>query len=459
MTCKEKLIADHPDWTEERIVNYIKNGCPSDCGYLEDPTDEDGEPICYKHCSECWDREIPETPPCGSEDVLDKLEHENEKEKENMCTCAKIIAYMNENQILKGHIEQLNKTNEDLANKLAAARAETERTVDAWEACSELRDNMAEKIAELEDRVFEQSREIEKMSDAHKIDVDTIRMLHARIEELNEANKNLRAEKDAMAAGKAKALAEKDRIIESRIEAINKLRIEVDDLTNRVVTQAESIKNLLESNDKMKEDIETKDKEIDILTKRDEASNEVLIEKNEEIDMYIKRLNEAEKIKEEQRKVINEIQARRNNLEIKFNSVLRQLEQAEKDINDLVDTVKAKDKRIQELCARIDKMDEEIYIKQDVEATKRMFEFFKQSRPIVMPKEEPTIRPINELPYARYASHIHMKYKALTDNGFSHDDAMALIPMWDDNEFEGFKHDGFRAAVTLVDEMHEYKEN
>ena len=45
---------------------------------------------------------------------------------------------------------------------------------------------------------------------------------------------------------------------------------------------------------------------------------------------------------------------------------------------------------------------------------------------------------VDELPYARYADHIHMKYKSLTDAGFSHDDAMGLIPMWDDNEFEGF---------------------
>lgn len=414
MTCKEKYMQEHPD---ESISEVIKNHCPHHFSYIDElyicpgcAVGEDNE-----LCKLCWNREIPETPPCGSEDVLDKLEHENEKEKENMCTCAKIIAYMNENQILKGHIEQLNKTNEDLANKLAAARAETERTVDAWEACSELRDNMAEKIAELEDRVFEQSREIEKMSDAHKIDVDTIRMLHARIEELNEANKNLRAEKDAMAAGKAKALDEAETKIKNLQTKFNSVLRQLDNATrnydnlldkNRKLreayadlercnnTQAESIKDLLKSNDKFKEDIESR-------------------------DMHIKYICDKNKW-----------------------------------LNDQLD---AKNKCIQELCARIDKMDEAIYIKQDITMTEDLYEFFKQSRPIVIPKEEPTIRPVNELPYARYASHIRMKYKALTDSGFSHDDAMALIPMWDDNEFEGFKHDGFRAAVTFVDEMHEHR--
>ena len=77
----------------------------------------------------------------------------------------------------------------------------------------------------------------------------------------------------------------------------------------------------------------------------------------------------------------------------------------------------------------------------------------------VWPRQNPHIRPITELPYSRYANHIHMKYKALVGSGFSHDDAMALIPMWDEDEFKGFKNDGFRPKVHCIDEMHEYKED
>ena len=41
--------------------------------------------------------------------------------------------------------------------------------------------------------------------------------------------------------------------------------------------------------------------------------------------------------------------------------------------------------------------------------------------------------------YSEYAKHLMRKYEALTDHGFSHDDAMRLIPMWDDVNFENFK--------------------
>lgn len=34
--------------------------------------------------------------------------------------------------------------------------------------------------------------------------------------------------------------------------------------------------------------------------------------------------------------------------------------------------------------------------------------------------------------YSEYAKHLMRKYEALTDSGFSHDDAMSLIPMWTD---------------------------
>lgn len=205
MTCKEKLIADHPEWTEERIDRIIKHNCPSDCGYLEDPTDEDGEPICYKHCSECWDREIPET--------------ENKKENEEMKVCeftceekAKLIEEIEtlrgdvemreeENQGLRNklaeHAQQignqrnlivrrdeviydyrsklknLNQTNEDLANKLAVERAMVERL----EVMVTTRD---EEIAKL-------VKEIEEFEEAVKAKNERISELCARIDKLDEA--------------------------------------------------------------------------------------------------------------------------------------------------------------------------------------------------------------------------------------------------------------------------------
>ena len=41
--------------------------------------------------------------------------------------------------------------------------------------------------------------------------------------------------------------------------------------------------------------------------------------------------------------------------------------------------------------------------------------------------------------YTKYAKHLMRKYEALTDAGFSHDDAMSLIPMWDDADLKNLR--------------------
>lgn len=142
-----------------------------------------------------------------------------------------------------------------------------------------------------------------------------------------------------------------------------------------------------------------------------------------------------------------------------------------KEIEKFEEAIKAKNKRIAELCARIDKILRDAVIEnlRNMASTSRLttrnpyieynevihtlrnriveleskFKVDEDNEVVapcdMWPKINPHIKPIAELPYARYASHIHMKYKALTDSGFSHDDAMSLIPMWDDNELEGFK--------------------
>jgi DNA repair exonuclease SbcCD ATPase subunit len=346
MTCKEKYMQEHPD---EDIKSVVIRSCPMDFGYLGKPSKcyiaACGDDPSYKLCRDCWNREIPET-------------EVTKKEKENMCECkekAELIEQVKDYQSrleevtelwqaaeekIKDQVRTLNsramtiihrnetinsfaKTNEDLSNQLAAERA---------------------KNMKLQDMVVARDEEIDKLV---KENDDLMNAMAAKNEEIM----NLRAEKDAMAARKAKVIAA------------------------------------------MKEDMKTKDKDIDILKVR--VENQV--------------------------------------------SSIKYLCDRNKWLNDQVD---AKNKRIQELCSRIDKLDEARYIEQDITMTKDLYELLRQARPIVIPKEEPTICPINETPYARYANHIRMKYKALTDNGFSHDDAMSLIPMWDDNEFEGFKHRG-----------------
>ena len=68
MTCWEKYIADHPHIP--RCIDGLKclpPGCPSNYGYLDDPSWCDGDGA---ECRMCWEREIP-----GTEN--DKKENEN----------------------------------------------------------------------------------------------------------------------------------------------------------------------------------------------------------------------------------------------------------------------------------------------------------------------------------------------------------------------------------------------
>lgn len=75
MTCREKLIADHPELTKEEIDYHTRNYCPSDYGYMDDPETTEGDSSCYYvKCMDCWDREIPETEPSESdEETNDEL--------------------------------------------------------------------------------------------------------------------------------------------------------------------------------------------------------------------------------------------------------------------------------------------------------------------------------------------------------------------------------------------------
>lgn len=343
MTCKEKLIADHPDWPEEVIDHHINNeACPHDYGYLDNP-----EGGCDSMtCIECWDREIPENidaPRLDPNEVtkLDELATKKENEEMN-CKCeldamVKQLQFDNDTLMkecdeLKKKLDEksrlvdiygarldtkdvmlkkLNETNEDLANNLAAERA---------------------KNMKLQDMVVLRDEEIDKL-------VKENDDLMNAMAEKNEEIMNLRAEKDAMAAGKAKALDNATRNYDNLLDKNRKLREAYADLERCNNTQAESIKDLLKSNDKMKDDIESR-------------------------DTYIKYICDKNRW-----------------------------------LNDQLD---AKNKRIQELCARIDKMNAEEYVKFDIDLTKHVYERLLNElkngvRPVHLigvPKEDSIIRPI-----------------------------------------------------------------
>lgn len=74
MTCREKLATEHPDCINGIAVLGGCDGCPHDYGYLTRPPycDIDNTGLGKCKCTECWDREIPET---------ENLENEKENVK------------------------------------------------------------------------------------------------------------------------------------------------------------------------------------------------------------------------------------------------------------------------------------------------------------------------------------------------------------------------------------------
>ncbi len=57
MTCREKLKLEHPEYIDTTYDGGCK-ACPHTYGYLPPPR---VDICCTLSCSECWDREIPET--------------------------------------------------------------------------------------------------------------------------------------------------------------------------------------------------------------------------------------------------------------------------------------------------------------------------------------------------------------------------------------------------------------
>lgn len=57
MTCKERLILDHPNWSMKDVEDIISIECPELFGYLPDPDFCIGE---SQDCVKCWNRDLSE---------------------------------------------------------------------------------------------------------------------------------------------------------------------------------------------------------------------------------------------------------------------------------------------------------------------------------------------------------------------------------------------------------------
>lgn len=119
---------------------------------------------------------------------------------------------------------------------------------------------------------------------------------------------------------------------------------------------------------------------------------------------------------------IEELEDRICELEKEARPLGEQIKEKNKRIEELEGRCKAKDARINELCARIDKLIEQHYIDTDIAVTKEIAERFAS-----MPSKC-ALSP-NDITMG-IAKAMRNKYEALVAVGFSHDDAMSLIPMW-----------------------------
>ena len=114
-------------------------------------------------------------------------------------------------------------------------------------------------------------------------------------------------------------------------------------------------------------------------------------------------------------------------------------------INELWDEIVELKRALEGYCNKLDRKED--YIGRLLMQITDMQEEIQKLKEKLNKDEQDTIgyAPVNFVledsnsSYSEYAKHLMRKYEALTDHGFSHDDAMSLIPMWDDADFENFK--------------------
>lgn len=351
MTCKEKYLKDHPEYSEEDFEVIFKVICPSDHGIMDDPTNEYGDSVCYRvKCINCWNREIPE----NDEDENKSEDESGDESGENIMTCReKLISEHPEwNDVVLMKCMQTFTPNEYFCivgyeltwdDNYPFNHTEPENEEGDFSELEVLRDEvntLVEKIKQLEVRIANQI---------------------STIENYREVNQELRSK-----------LNEK----ESQLDSYRKTN---EDLGNRLT-----------------------DARIDISLKDEQIANQKstimdymnietkLNTREEEIDKLVK---ENETLKENIKKMGFEI---------------------DEDNNVIVIPAKL----------HITTVDEKDYIDTGIAVTKKIADRFNSV---------PNNCAIHPTDIARaIARNIRNKYEALIYVGFSHDDAMSLIPMWSD---------------------------
>ena len=432
MTCKEKYMQEHPDCDWECIVYAC---CPSDYGYLDNPR------YCCQYdisaCQRCWNREIPE----------------NKKEKNTMTCREKLIAEHPEwSEVVIMKCTDIFTPNEYF-------------TIDGPELlwsdiypgvvveCSEDEDGKDAKIKQLEsDKGALLNELIEKRKRVAEL-VEVYSASLTEIDILKEKNDNQRS------------------IIEGNGETLNNLHNQIQDLLEKIELRDEEIDKLVEENEKLRKSVDILSDGVD----RREKENTGLYNKvsnltafklrNDTLETNWRVVSDENKIlraeHNTQAESIKDLLESNDKFKEDIESRNREIAKHVMEITELTATIKAKDKQISELVDLVNikseyatslnsMLNDRIEKYQTLRANIEMagFEVGDDNTVIVRP-DKPHFATNEEVAdkfnscstnCAMYPTDIARtiartmrdKYEALIYVGFSHDDAMGLIPMWTD---------------------------
>ena len=416
MTCKEKLIAEHPEWTKADISYFIHNkGCPSVCGYLDNPD------ICsssYNECERCWDREIPE----------------DKKEKEKMCECS-------EKRELVTMIKQFQFDNDSLQKTLA----EKDRII---ESRIEAIDKLRIEVDNLTDRVEDQKETIRKYQKMRRCiedlgcTVTTDFVVIPPVKHITSAElelMDLKARYEALSSSynsKKKALDTQNEVINSLHDKVKLRDAEIDKLVKENEKLRKSVDILTDGIDRRENENTGLYNKISELDRTIEEQQEKIKLRTEEIDKLVKENEELRTWDNVQtvinlKKYIAELDDKLRDTEYAKYKLNQRIDGLNEQINAIAEKAVEEKTRYEKTIKNLERDNEELRTQADIR-DKVDSELSKAYKTYISLQNNSTIVPIDELPYARYAGHIRLKYLALTDSGFSHDDAMGLIPMWTD---------------------------
>lgn len=398
MTCINQYMKEHPYVTLSEVIN---NYCPCEFYNIDE-----FEGCAYEtegDCESCWNREIP-----------DELEY---KKENSIMTCRE--------KLITEHPEW----SEVIIMKCTDIYTPNEYfTIDGpellWsdiypgvvEECSEDEDEKDAKIKQLEsDKGALLNELIEKRKRVAEL-VEVYSASLTEIDILKEKNDNQRS------------------IIEGNGETLNNLHNQIQDLLEKIELRDEEIDKLVEENERLRKSVDIISDSVD----RREKENTVLYNKVSNLTAYKLRndtLEENWRVVSDENKIlraehntqaesIKDLLESNDKFKEDIESRNKEIAKHVMEITELMATVKAKDKQISELCDRINKMDEERYIENDIAVTKEIAEKFDSCSTKCAMHPTDIARAI--------ARTMRNKYEALIYVGFSHDDAMGLIPMWTD---------------------------